>query len=208
MSQGASNYPISQLITRIMDDSGFSCIEFLTSLRYRNLERGLRRLDPWIEKGEGFDLIIKQIATFYPIYAGEIQTAVAATKEMKAAEAEASWIESLKAEAGTFRPYIHVEGESTIPSGISMFGMTGGRWNLIPVPEALLELAMDQQLGALAELMRGYLKEYRGSCPFFGKVTGFRFVRLLDYLQFDKEGQFIELVNKPFRRAHCSVSIG
>jgi hypothetical protein len=207
MSQGASQYFISQAITRLMADSGLSRPQFVTSLGYRNIARGIRRLDPWIDQGEGFDLIIKQITEFYPLRADEIQNALAATAEQKAAEAEAAWIELLKAEAGTFRPYIHVEGESTRPSSICIFGVSGGRWNLIDIPQPILELAVDEQLAALPELMRRYLKEYGGSCPFFGTVTGFRFVRPLDYFQFDKEGRLIELVNKPFRRGHCSVSI-
>jgi hypothetical protein len=207
MSQGASQYPISQLLARIMTDWGFSRPQFVTSLGYRNPERGLRRLNPWIDQGEGFALILKQIAASYPLHSDEIQKAVAATAQMKAAEAEAAWIESLKAEAGTFRPYIHVEGETWRPSSICIFAMSGGRWNLIDVPRPILALVLDEQLAALTELMRGYLKEYEGSCPFFGKVTGFRFVRLLDYFQFDKEGRLIERVNKPFRRGQCSVSI-
>jgi len=207
MSQGASQYPISQLISRIMTDSGLSRPQFVTSLGYRNLERGLRRLNPWIDQGEGFALIIKQIAASYPLHSVEIQKAVAITAETKAAEAESAWIESLKAEAGTFRPYIQVEGETTIPSSICIFGVSGGRWNLIDIPRPILELAVEEQLDALPELMCGYLKEHGGNCPFFGKATGFRFVRFLDYFQFDKEGRLIELVNKPFRRGHCSVSI-
>ena len=100
-----------------------------------------------------------------------------------------------------------MEGETTIPSSICIFGVSGGRWNLIDVPQAILELPEDVLLAALPELMRGYLMDYGGSCPFFGKATGFRFARLLDYFQFDREGLLIERVNKPFRRGHCSVSI-
>jgi hypothetical protein len=208
MSERVSDYPISQIIARIMSDSRLSRHEFVVSLGYRYIERGLLRLNPWIDKGEGFDRIINQITRFYPLYADEIQKAVTATAEMKAAEAEAAWIETLVAEADTFRPYIHVEGETTRPSSICIFGVSGGRWNLIDVPQRTLGLALDEQLTALPELMRAYLKEHRGNCPFFGKVTGFRFVRLLDYFQFDEKGQLIGLINRPFRRGHCSVSIG
>jgi hypothetical protein len=79
-----------------------------------------------------------------------------------------------------------VEGETTIPSSICIFGVSGGRWNLIDVPQAILELPKDVLLAALPELMRGYLMDYGGSCPFFGKATGFRFARLLDYFQFER----------------------
>jgi len=52
-------------------------------LRYRNVERGLRRLDPWMENGDGFHLILRQIATTYPGRADELQKALADTKAVK-----------------------------------------------------------------------------------------------------------------------------
>jgi len=209
MSQGASHYPISQLITRIMTDSGPSRSQFVTSLGYRNIERGLRRLDPWINQGEGFERIIKQIAAAYPGRAEELRQAIAATEAIKVAEADAVFLERCKAEQPTFVPFIHAHGESRIPNGITIFGVTGGhrRWTTVQIPEAILNLPLEEQLQRLPELMKAYLKEYRGACPFFGNVVGFRFVRLLDYFQFDKEGQFIERVNKPFRLGSCSVSL-
>jgi hypothetical protein len=207
MSQGASHYPISQLIGRIMSGSGHSRLQLVTSLGYRNIERGFRRLDPWIDHGEGFPRIIQQITAHYPLQADEIHAAVAATATLKRAEAAAAWIVSLKAEADTFRPYIHVEGETIRPSSICLFGVSGGDWNLIDVPRSIMDLPLDKQLAALSELMNGYLREYEGHCPFFGKVTGFRFVRLLDYFQFDKASQLKGRVNEPFRRGYCSVSL-
>ena len=57
------------------------------------------------------------------------------------------------------------------------------------------------------ELMHVYLKEYRGACPFFGKVTGFTFVRVADYFQFDQGGNFIEHVERPFRRGVVIVEL-
>jgi hypothetical protein len=124
-----------------------------------------------------------------------------------AAEAEAAWLERCNAEQEHFRPYVHVDGERTVPSAIVMFGMSGGRLNLIEIPPAILDLSLEKQLAALSELMLAYIRRYNGVCPFFGKVTGFKFVRLLDHFRFDKDGKFIEQVNKPFRRGSVEVSL-
>jgi hypothetical protein len=75
-----------------------------------------------------------------------------------------------------------------------------GKWNLIEVPQPILGSSLEEQLAALSDPMRSYLERYNGFCPFFGRVTGFRFVRSQDYLQFDKSGTFIERVDKAFRR--------
>ena len=71
MSQSASHYPVSQLINRLMQERGYSTIEFVQSLGYRNIERGLLRLVPWLEQGEGFEKILKQIAATFPQHADD-----------------------------------------------------------------------------------------------------------------------------------------
>jgi hypothetical protein len=192
-----------------MQEHGFSRFEFVRALGYRNLERGLRHLNSWLDRGEGNDRILKQIARAYPGHADGLEIAVAATMAIKTAEAEAAWFERCKAEQDSFIPYVHAEGESTVPDGITMFGVTGGhrRWTTIRVPQTILNLPIEDQLAAVPKLMLAYRRRYDGQVPFFGKLTGFKFVRCLDYFQFDEQGQFIERIEKPFRRGTCFVRL-
>ena len=53
MSQSASQYPISKVIDRIMNDSGLRRSQFVQSLGYRSVQGGLRRLDEWLQEGHG-----------------------------------------------------------------------------------------------------------------------------------------------------------
>jgi hypothetical protein len=208
MSQGASTIPISIFLNRIIAESGLSIAEFVRSLGYRNIERGLRRLlEPWLAKGEGNQRIIKQIASTYPARADELYNAVAEAEAIIAVEADAAWIERCRAEQAKFVPYLHVEDETTVPNGITLFGASGGRWNLIEIPHSILSLPLEEQLTALPGLMQAYSRQFNRQCPFFGAVTGFRFVRLLDYFQFDKDSVFVDRVEKPFRRGQASVSL-
>lgn len=101
---------------------------------------------------------------------------------------------------------MHVQGETTVPTNITMFGMSGGKWNLIEIPQSILDLSPTGQLAALPELMHRYLRKYNDACPFFGMVTGFRFVRLIDYFQFGADGVLVGQVDKPFRRGVASIS--
>jgi hypothetical protein len=192
-----------------MEELEKSRSEFVQALGYRNLERGLRRLEPWLDCGDGYHLVLKQIAAAYPGHADDLQRALSETTAIKAAEAEAVFLERCKAEDGWFTPYIHAEGETTVPNGICIFGITGGhaRWTTVQVSQSILELPLEAQLAALPDLMRWYLRKYRGQCPFFGAVMGFRFVRLVDYFQFDRHGVFLENVQKPFRCGQCSVQL-
>jgi hypothetical protein len=212
MTQGASPYPIAQTISALMDDYGSTPVELVHALGYRNganRDRGLRRLNLWLETGAGHDRILKELSAVYPAHANRLEKAVAATKAIMRAEAEAVFLEQCKGEKDVFRPYLHAEGQQRIPNGICIFGITGGhaRWTTVEIPQAILALPLEAQLAALPELMAAYRRRYNGDCPFFRKLTGFKFVRLLDHFRFDKDGKFIEQVNKPFRRGSVEVSL-
>ena len=75
------------------------------------------------------------------------------------------------------------------------------------IPQRILDLPLDDQLVALPELMEAYRQKFDEAVPFFGKLTGFRFVRLLDQYRFDVEGNLIEHVEKPFRPGPCWVEL-
>ena len=207
MSDGASKYPVSLLLARLIADCGDSPTDFIKRLGYRNIERGLRRLDPWLNNGEGFHRIIRQIIATFPRIEIELRLSIEATKVMKKAESQVAWVEQCEAERDTFAPYIHVDGERTVPSGIVLFAISGGKWNRIEIPKADLDLPLDEQLATLPTLMRSYLALYQGQCPFFGKVKNFRFVRLLDYFLYDRSGVLIGQVPEPFRRSPCYVGL-
>lgn len=91
MSQVTSHYPISQ---------------FIESLGYRNIERGLRRAPTMDRHGKRVRAHHQTTRSELSAHPDDIQRAVAATAEIQAAEAQAAWVESLKADADTFRLYI------------------------------------------------------------------------------------------------------
>lgn len=212
MSSGASEYPIVQFISDLMDEYGFSPAEFVQALGYRigaNRDRGLRRLNLWLETGEGYDRILLQIAAVYPEHAEALQKALADTQNLKKLEAEAAFLDRCKAEQERFTPYIHADGETKVPNGICLFGISGGheRWTMIRIPESIIDLPLVNQLAALPKLMKAYRRRYGGQVPFFGDLTGFRFVRCLDYYQFDRDAAFVEHVERPFRTGYVEVSL-
>jgi hypothetical protein len=65
MSQGASESPIVQFLNRLLEDLGFTPVELCHSLGYRNgrhAKQGPRRLDLWLDTGNGYGRILDQIA--------------------------------------------------------------------------------------------------------------------------------------------------
>jgi hypothetical protein len=149
-------------------------------------------------------------AQTYPIsqLLNEMLMAVAATREIKIAEARSDFSRQCQPEESTFIPYIVAEGEHRVPASICLYGVTGGKWNVIELPESILALSLEDQLLALPDLMRTYRIQHDGHVPFFGELTGFKFVRVLDHFQFDKSGVFMGRVDEPFRKGFVEVLIG
>ncbi len=199
MPQGAA-YPISLLLERLIWDHGPTLAEFVARLGYRNIERGLRRLEPWLTQGEGYPRIIQQVKSAFPSVAVELRLSVEATVEIRRVEARRSWHESCEAEAATFNPFIYCQGERTVPSGLCVFGFTGGhqRWTTIEIPNPILDLPLGEQLSALPALMRSYIWEYEGHVPFFGMLRYFKFVRAIDHYVYDRSATLIGMVPEPF----------
>jgi hypothetical protein len=212
MPEDASQLPIVQFLNRLMGDLGLTPAQLSQAVGYRNgrnAEKGLRRLQLWLETGDGFGQILQKISAVFPAYADGLEEALAATRAIRSAEFEAAWIERCKAEESTFVPFLYAEGDKRIPSGITMFGISGGhqRWTMIKIPPTILPLPLEEQLAALPDLMLKYKRRYDGAVPFFGRLTGFKFARVLDCFQFDQDGQFIEHIEKPFRLGGCWVEL-
>ena len=209
MPEKLSHYPISVFLHSLIDRYAPSRSEFVRTLGYReSVESGLGRLMRWLERGEGFRRIIKSIAAVYPDHAEAMEAAIRETKAMQTAEREAAFLERCKAEAASFIPFLHAEGERTVPQPVTFFALAGGyRWTTIQIPPGILGLPLEQQLEMLPKLMAAYTLQYEGQVPFFGRLTGFKFVRALDYVQFSADGRLLKHVQKPFRHGECWVEL-
>jgi hypothetical protein len=208
MSQGRQ-YPIQTLLRSLVGAFESDRSEFVQKLGYGDLEAGRLHLDSWLDRGTGYDVFLKRVAAAFYDHASELETALIETAAIKAAEGDPGWLERCGTEDASFHNFIHVQGEKSVPDGICIFGMTGGheRWTTIRIPDTILRLPLAEQLAALPELMRAYLVEYRGACPFFGLVKSFLYVCYQDYYRFDRDCRFIERIDKPFRRGSCFVSL-
>jgi hypothetical protein len=208
MSQGRQ-YPIQNTLRRLIGAFESDRSDFARKLFYSDLEIGRLHLDAWLDRGEGYDGFLRRVATAFYDHAADLEQALEETAAMRVAEGDPGWRERCKAEDFSFVPFVHVQGERSVPNGIVNFGISGGheRWTTIHIPAAVRRLPVEEQLSALPQLMKAYLVEYRGACPFFGPVRSFIFVRLRDYYQFDQECQFIEHVQGRFYRGRVEVSL-
>jgi len=190
MSKEASLYPVSQQIAKVIRNSGYTPLGFLLATGYSDAESVLPSLESWLQNGEGDAAIIATVAAYDPDEAAALYKAVAKTGAMKAAGVdpvvyENERIEKIKRDR--FKPFLRAQGERRVPIAISC----GADLCTIRIPEAILKLSLEEQLSKLPELMAEYRQKYNGTCPFFGKLIGFKFVRYDEYFQFDADGQLL-----------------
>jgi hypothetical protein len=117
-------------------------------------------------------------------------------EERRSAQAkrEADWV-------ARFRPHAVIHTERTVPSQITICGLTGGpeRWLVIPLDRSQPPVTFAQQaLGRLPTHV-----------PFFGKVLGFTVNYAPDQaIRFDLAGHPIEVLPKAYRAGEVFVSLG
>jgi hypothetical protein len=209
MLSGVSKYPISQLVSDLIAEHASSEADFITKvLGYQDVAKGAAKLRKWLDNGDGPNSVIKAIS-WATQRDPELREAIAGTERIKRKEAEDAFRSRCESEAQSFTPFLTAIGEYRVPSPIFAFGMTGGhqKWTVIHVPGKLLNLPLQEQVTALRPLMRRYQEKFNHAVPFFGPLMEFRLVRLVDYLSFTSDGEFVEIVDRPFRLGTTTLRI-
>jgi hypothetical protein len=188
---GASHYPISQLIARIMNDSGQSRSEFIKSLGYRSVQGGLRRLDEWLENGSGDEGCLRRIVDAYHPDPGELKKALSETEEVQRREHEEAIREIEDRERRRFKPFIWVH---TVDGAHSFFTALGERKvKVLWFQEGFERLSKSEQLAIVQRRVREHFQELGGKCHGFGEILRYQFADTFDTsIVLDTSGNVIE----------------
>src|ERR1051325_9423210 len=143
MSTGASRYPISQLLARILDQSGLSRSEFVKSLGLKNVPKGLRRLDEILDTGCGEDTFLQRVVEVYRIDPVELADALDATETIYQEEHQTAIRAVEDRERRRFRPFIWIQTEDGAHSFFQ--AMLERKVKVLWLREAFTELSRDEQ---------------------------------------------------------------
>ncbi len=157
MPKPAQQNPVQRFIRHLVGKFESDRTEMVEQLGYRDLALGRFHLDSWLDRGEGYDRILSEIAAAYPDRAEELERALDETAEMKAAAGDVEWRNRCRLEDASFLQFIHVDGERTVPEGIVLFGISGGRF----------ESAHRGSVGRAFSIDAGVFEEVSGSLPVF-----------------------------------------
>ena len=75
-----SDYPISRLFHRIIQESGLRRSQFIRAIGFKNISKGLRRLDEWLTDGRGDKCCLQRVVDFCHPDSAELQSALQETE--------------------------------------------------------------------------------------------------------------------------------
>jgi hypothetical protein len=196
-----SDLAIAALIRSRMSELDLSRGEFAKRLRYKNIAKGIRRIDALCDGDlEGTKQFLDVLPQALETSADTVKRALEETvREIELAakqEAEArdkTWLEN-------FRPHAIILAERTVPSPIFVAALIG--------VEKLLRIDLDATQGPVS-YVRQVLDRLPEGVPAFGKPIGF----VINYspdkaVRFDRNGQPIAILDKAVRPGTATLHLG
>ena len=186
-----SVYPISRFLERMMRESGLRRSQFVQALGFRNITKGLRRLDVWIECGRGDQGFLERIVAQYHPDPAELHTALAETEAVHRHEHQEAVRESEELERRRFKPFVWVVTEEGPHSWVMV--LAERQVKFLRFHEGFDQLSSADQLTAVQQRAREHYQETGGRFAHFGAILGYRFCDSFDTsIILDLNGQMIE----------------
>ena len=198
--------PIAEFVEHRRREIDLGKADVVRRCGYRNLSKGLRRLDALYAgefEGAALAAIIRCLPEALEVDQETVDTVVSATREiidarMRAAAAarEAAW-------RATFEPHAYLVTERAVPTPITICGLAGGpdRWLRIALDTTRPPLTFAQQ--AIAAVRR------EAAIPFYGAVIGV----IVNYspdraVRFDLEGNPVCVYEQAYSPDEITVIVG
>ena len=201
---------LQTLISETMAAKGLRKSQIVSLLGFKNITKGIRRLDAFVEDGVDSPGMLDRLPSALGVPAETVHAAYEQTLDQMRAEAEAqrsAHLERLRAE---FRPHLRVKTERTVPSPIFVVAMTGGpdRWLRINLPEEIIAFSKDSQIEQAAEIIRQHHAEHKGWAGPFGSINGYYYrVEFEKAVEFSVTGQVVGSYFGLFPVATCRMSV-
>jgi hypothetical protein len=196
-----SNLAIAALVRSRMTELGLSRGEFAKRLGYKNIAKGIRRIDALCEGDlEGTKQCLDVLPQALETSAETVKRALDQTvHEIELAEKQEAGARD-KIWRENFCPHAIILTEKTVPSPIFVAALIG--------VEKLLRIDLDVTQGPVS-FVRQVLNRLPEGVPAFGKPTGF----VINYspdqaIRFDRNGQPIETLDEAVRPGTAILHLG
>jgi hypothetical protein len=193
--------PLGLLIESRMSELNLSRASFVTRLGYKNIAKGIRRLEALCRGDiEGTKQLLERLPQALVISAEAVELAVEKSlREIASAQRQERELREETWRA-SFRPHAVIATERTIPSPIFVAALIG--------VEKLLRIDFDLTQGP-ETFVRQALNKLPEAVISFGKVRGF----VVNYstgeaTKFDRAGEPIETMDRPIRLGSAALHFG
>ena len=184
--------PLCSLIENWLKFKGLRRVEFVKQCGYKNLSKGLRKLEEWLEAGKIDPEIYARFSKELDINEKILKDAIEKTQEIGKTELEIERLSGKITRIKNFRHYIYINSESSRPSPIFIAAICGvGSFKHLYLAEDFIFNKLEDQLIEVKKVILQYTAEDKDCGP-FGKATGFKYYYTSeDYFEFSLEGELI-----------------
>lgn len=194
---------IEQLIEFYLSHNNLHRKDLVVRMGYKNITKGLRRLDACIKLGECSEIFKNLLANALNITLTEIEQAIGLLRsEIRKSE--------LKMEKSRFRPHIKITHAGNRPLNITAVAFFGiKQFKEIAVDENLSRKTLWEQIEIVQDLVKNHYAHANGTCPMFGVITGYRYFYQFDeWVAFSTDGSILNYESGQCKNAQVVLKIG
>ncbi len=177
---------IKKLVEHYLHRKEESKTDLVRQMGYRNINKGLRRLDECLATGRCTEVFLKTLARVLDTDLCMIRSALWETRRNVEAREEAS-------RRRHFRPHIRILHSLKVPVNITAVAFAGIHcFKVIPTDRELIRKSLWEQIEEAREIIQQHFIRSEGRCPLFGRITGYRYFYSFDeWVELDTEGTLL-----------------
>jgi hypothetical protein len=201
-----ASLPVGRYVQSKIKESGMKRVEIIRQCGWKNVTKGLRRLDALIQDSSPDTDLLKKLIDVIKLDREELERHMRETNtiwELEIAKCE-------KERISAWKPFLYERTELKRPTSITCSAFFGGmerRYNRVPAE--VLALPFEKQLVEVGRLVRDYYAKKSGKAIFFGAIVGYLYQYTHNYgVEFSIDGRIIGEKKEFFDPPIHSLRIG
>ncbi len=184
-----ANLPVGRYVQRKITESGMKKVEIVRLCGWKNVNKGLRRIDSLIQNSVPDEKLLKKLLAIIKLDKDELNRQKRLTNtiwEMESAKYE-------KERIAGWQPFLYALAERTRPAQARTAALCGGeREKYAEVPVAVAKMSFEKQLYEVGRILQAHYAQKTGRTMFFGAIVGYLYQYTCDYgVEFSIDGEVI-----------------
>jgi hypothetical protein len=194
---------INELINTYLADNKENKIDLVKKMGYKNIAKGLRRLESCLTQARVNNNFLNQLAHVTALDIKVIEEALSITQN----EIRQKEIENLKI---NFKPHIKINHELKRPTNITAVAFIGEKqFKEIPFPKSITKDSLWNQIEEVRKMIHQHQITTEGKCSLFGRITGYLYFYQFDeWIEFSTDGQIMEYYSGDYEQPKTILKIG